>query len=234
MADRDRDRDRDRPYHQLQVHPQKGGGGGQGPSTSQVVAVVTLLPVSGTLLALAGLTLVGSAIGLIMTTPLFILFSPVIVPAAILLGLAVTGFLSSGAMGLTGLSALSKVVDYLHGTAAGRLVPEHVDQAKRRMQDMAGHAGQKTKETGQMIQGKAQEGIQSAYEATGAYLEPEFGLCFGVVVGARVEKLPPVPSWFLPLHMGRNIVLRANQKSSRSQKVEVALRVEDQRFVSRK
>ncbi|GAB4858816.1 hypothetical protein Ancab_010294 [Ancistrocladus abbreviatus] len=153
----DRDRDRDRPYHQLQVHPQKGGGS-QGPSTSQVVAVITLLPVSGTLLVLASLTLLGSAIGLIVTTPLFILFSPVIVPAAILLGLAVTGFLSSGAMGLTGLSALSKAVDYLRGMAGGRLVPEHVDQAKRRMQDMVGYAGQKTKETGQMIQGKAQEG----------------------------------------------------------------------------
>ncbi|KAL9272121.1 Oleosin 5-like protein [Drosera capensis] len=157
MADRDRG-DRDRPQHQLQVHPQKGGGR-QGPSTSQVLAVITLLPVSGTLLALAGLILAGSLIGLALATPLFLLFSPVLVPAAILLGLAVTGFLSSGAMGLTGLSALARVVEYVQGVM-GRSVPEQMEYAKRRMQDVAGYGGQKIKEVGQTIQTKAQQEVQ--------------------------------------------------------------------------
>ncbi|GMH14377.1 hypothetical protein Nepgr_016218 [Nepenthes gracilis] len=148
--------DRDRPLHQLQVHPQKGGQAA-GPSASQAIAVITLLPVSGTLLALAGITLVLSLIGLAVATPLFLIFSPVLVPAAILVGLAVAAFVASGAMGLTGLSSLSKVAEYLRGTV-GRSVPEQMEFAKRRMQDMAGYAGQKTKETGQTIQGKAQEG----------------------------------------------------------------------------
>ncbi|KAJ6775786.1 OLEOSIN [Salix koriyanagi] len=37
-------------------------------------------------------------------------------------------------------------------------MPESLDQAKSRMQDMAGYVGQKTKEVGQEIQRKAHDG----------------------------------------------------------------------------
>nr|AAL92479.1 oleosin [Olea europaea subsp. europaea] len=158
--------ERDRPQpHQVQVHTQSryDQGGGmksvlpkKGPSTSQVLAVVTLLPVGGTLLALAGLTLVESLIGLAVTTPLFIIFSPVLVPATILVGLAVTAFLTSGAFGLTGLSSLSWVVNFLRQVSGSML-----DLAKSRMGDAAIQVGQKTKETGQTIQQKAPEGKES-------------------------------------------------------------------------
>lgn len=164
MAERDRDRDRPHP-HQVQVHPQHRyehlGAGAKsllprrGPSASQVVAVVTLLPVAGTLLALAGLTLAGSLIGLLVTTPLFIIFSPVIVPAAIAIGLAMTGFFTSGAFGLTGLTSLSWILNSFRQSSGS--VPEMADQAKRRMADMAGYVGQKTKEGGQEIQSKPPE-----------------------------------------------------------------------------
>ncbi|KAJ7970791.1 Oleosin family protein [Quillaja saponaria] len=149
--------------HQVQVHPQHRNEGGvktllpeRGPSSSQVIAVITGLPVGGTLLGLAGLTLVVTLIGLAVTTPLFILFSPVLVPAALALGLAVTGFLASGAFGLTALSSLSWVMKYIRSWTQGT-VPQMADQAKRRAADMAGYVGQKTKEVGQDIQGKAQE-----------------------------------------------------------------------------
>jgi hypothetical protein len=152
----------DRP-HQLQVHPQRGQfeGGvknqrGGGPSATKVIAVLAALPVGGALLALAGLTFIGSLIGLAVTIPLFLIFSPVLVPAAIAVGLAITGFLSSGALGLTGLSSLSWVLNYLR--RASQSLPHEMDQAKRRMQDMAAFVGQKTKEVGQEIQSKAQEG----------------------------------------------------------------------------
>ncbi|KAL3526393.1 hypothetical protein ACH5RR_011049 [Cinchona calisaya] len=159
------DRDRDRPQpHQLQVHPQYRPGYGEGgvksllpqpqrgPTTSQVLAVVTLLPVGGTLLCLAGLTLAGTLIGLALTTPLFVICSPVLVPAVVLFGLAVTGFLSSGAFGLTGLSSLSWVLNSFRQKA-----PEQMDYAKRLMQEATMQLGQKTKEVGEKIQTKAQE-----------------------------------------------------------------------------
>ena len=146
--------------HQLQVHPQYGGAKGyqqlqqQGPSTGKVLLVLALLPVGGTLLAFAGLTLMGTLFGLAVSTPVFLLFSPVLVPAALTIGLALMGFLTSGAFGVTGLSSLSWVFNYFGRTS----VPDQLDYAKRRMQDAAGYTGQKTKEAGQEIQTKAQEG----------------------------------------------------------------------------
>ncbi|XP_009772501.1 oleosin H1-like [Nicotiana tabacum] len=153
--------------HQIQVHPQHPRYEGgvktllpqRGPSATQVLAIVTLLPVGATLLGIAGLTLLGTIIGLCVATPVFLLFSPVLVPAALTVALAVTGFLTSGAFGLTGLSSLSWIVNYFK---QGRTVTEQLDYTKRRMQermaDAAAQVGQKTKDVGQAIQSKAQEG----------------------------------------------------------------------------
>ncbi|XP_009609885.1 oleosin H2-like [Nicotiana tabacum] len=119
----------------------------RGPSKSQVLAVVTLFPVGGALLCLAGLTLAGTLIGLAVATPVFLLFSPVLVPAALTIALAVTGFLTSGAFGITALSSLSWIINYMRritGPAA-----EQMEHAKRRVQDTAGHMGQRG---GQKIQ----------------------------------------------------------------------------------
>ncbi|KAI3452464.1 hypothetical protein Pfo_009128 [Paulownia fortunei] len=134
--------DRDRPQpQQIQVHTQQqpryeGGVKSllpqKGPSTGQILAIITLLPVSGTLLGLAGITLVGSLIGLAVATPLFVIFSPVLVPAAIVLGGAVTAFLTSGAFGLTGLSSLSW----------------------RRVQEGTMYVGEKTKQMGETMKSK--------------------------------------------------------------------------------
>ncbi|KAL5724932.1 Oleosin 18.2 kDa-like [Ranunculus cassubicifolius] len=85
----------------------------EGPSAAQIVAVITLLPLGGLLLTLAGLTFVGTIVGLALSTPVFILFSPVLVPAALTIGLSVTGFLTSGAFGLTGMSSLAWILNYL-------------------------------------------------------------------------------------------------------------------------
>lgn len=164
------------PPRQVQVHPQQRSylqeptwklTGGRhvdhqhqgGPSASKIIAVVTLVPVGGTLLGLSGLTLAATLFGLAVSTPVFLLFSPVIVPAAVAIFLAITAFLTSGVFGLTALSSLSWVYRYIR--RATGTVPEQMDMAKRRMQDMAGYVGQKTKEVGQEIQSRAQEGRRS-------------------------------------------------------------------------
>lgn len=156
--------DRTQPTH-IQVHPTvevhhrfQGGGGffsERGLSTPQLIAVLTGVPVGGTLLALAGLTLFGTMVGMAIAVPLFVLFSPVLVPAAMVIGLAVAGFLTSGACALTALSSFSWVMNYIRQTQG--TVPEQLDSAKRRVADMAGMVGQKTKEVGQDIQNKAHE-----------------------------------------------------------------------------
>ncbi|KAA8542264.1 hypothetical protein F0562_023600 [Nyssa sinensis] len=95
----------------------------KGPSTSKVIAVVTLLPVGGVLLFLSGLILTGTLIGLALTTPLFVICSPVLVPAALVMCLAVAGFLTSGAFGITALSSLSWIINYMPDKL-GRLLEE--------------------------------------------------------------------------------------------------------------
>ncbi|WOK93068.1 oleosin 18 kDa-like [Canna indica] len=126
-----------------------------GPMTSQVLTVAVMFPLGGLLLTLAGLTLTGSVIGLVVLTPLFVLFSPILVPAALALALAVAGFLTAGALGLTGLSSLWYTVRQARGIV--QQAPGQMDYAKRRMADAAAYAGQKTKETGQAVQSRAEE-----------------------------------------------------------------------------
>ncbi|XP_057471284.1 oleosin H1-like [Actinidia eriantha] len=147
----------DRPPHQLQVHPQhryeggfKAQRTGAGPPASKILAVLSLLPVGGTLLGLAGVTLAATLVGLAVAAPLFLIFSPVLVPAAGALGLAVAGFIVSGAFGLTGLTSMSWVVKQFR--QGGQL-----DEAKRRMEEVAVQMGQKTKEMGEAIENKAKE-----------------------------------------------------------------------------
>ncbi|OMO77486.1 Oleosin [Corchorus capsularis] len=131
-----------------------------GPSTSKILAVVTLLPLGGTLVALAGLSFTATLIGLAITTPLFLLFSPILVPAALVIGLSVAGFLTSGAFGITGLSSLSWIANYLRRT--GPYASRQFELGKRQAQDAAGQLGQRTKEVGQKIQNKSQEGGRAA------------------------------------------------------------------------
>ncbi|KAH7865781.1 hypothetical protein Vadar_011114 [Vaccinium darrowii] len=125
------------------------------PSKSQILAVVTLLPTGGFLLLLSCITLAATLIGLALTTPLFVICSPVLVPAALTIALAVSGVLTSGAFGLTALSSFSWVLNYFRRSAGG--LPEPLEQAKRRVQDTTGQVGQKAREVGQ----RAQEGGRS-------------------------------------------------------------------------
>ncbi|PIN04487.1 hypothetical protein CDL12_05454 [Handroanthus impetiginosus] len=154
--------DHDRPQpHQIQIHHRPHYEGGvksllpqEGPSTAQILAIITLLPVTGTLLGLAGITLVGTLIGLAVAIPLFVIFSPVLVPAAILVAGAVTAFLTSGAFGLTGLSSLSWVLTSFR-RAKGQ---DPLDYAKRGVQEGTVYVGEKTKQVGETIKSKAGEG----------------------------------------------------------------------------
>ncbi|KAM1134107.1 hypothetical protein ACFX19_043980 [Malus domestica] len=60
-----------------------------------------------TLLMLSGLTLTGTVMALIMATPVLVLFSPVLVPAAIVLLLTAAGLVFSGGCGMAAILAFS-------------------------------------------------------------------------------------------------------------------------------
>lgn len=73
------------------------------------------------------------------------IFSPVLIPGVLALGLAVTGFLTSGAFGITALSSFAWLVKYLR--QGGRYGA--VEMAKRRVQDTAGYVGHRARDVGQ-------------------------------------------------------------------------------------
>lgn len=138
----------------------------KGPTASQALTVATLFPLGGLLLVLSGLALAGTVVGLAVATPVFLLFSPVLVPAALLIGMAVTGFLTSGALGLGGLSSLS----FLANTArqAFQRTPDYVEEARRRMAEAAAQTGHKTAQAGHAIQSRAQEAAAGGGGGAGA------------------------------------------------------------------
>ncbi|CAK9138572.1 unnamed protein product [Ilex paraguariensis] len=110
--------------------------------TSKILAIITLFPVGSVLLCLAGLVLVGTLIGLAVATPLFVIFSPILVPAALTIAAAVAGFLTAGAFGITAVSSLSWMFNYFRKMGAA---PKHMEQVRRKAQDTA---GQKAREAG--------------------------------------------------------------------------------------
>lgn len=167
MADRDRSGIYGGAHATYGQQQQQGGGGrpmgeqvkgmlhDKGPTASQALTVATLFPLGGLMLVLSGLALTASVVGLAVATPVFLIFSPVLVPAALLIGTAVMGFLTSGALGLGGLSSLTCLANTAR--QAFQRTPDYVEEARRRMAEAAAHAGHKTAQAGQAIQGRAQE-----------------------------------------------------------------------------
>ncbi|XP_031502196.1 oleosin L-like [Nymphaea colorata] len=83
--------------------------------TQQVVKVVTAVTIGGSLTVLSGLSLGGTVVALTVATPLLILFSPVLVPAAIAAILLVLGFLSSGGFAAAAVSVFAWAYRYATG-----------------------------------------------------------------------------------------------------------------------
>lgn len=67
----------------------------------QVAKTTTAVTVGGSLMVLSGLTLAVTVIGLVVATPLLVIFSPVLVPAAITIFMILGGLLAATAFGAT-------------------------------------------------------------------------------------------------------------------------------------
>ncbi|XP_076955638.1 oleosin L-like [Bidens hawaiensis] len=133
-------------YNQHQQHSYGGGLGlthhsqhqqNVSPRVHQAVKAVTAVVAGGSLLVLAGLILAGTVIALTIATPVLVIFSPVLVPAAITLFLLATGFLTSGGFGVAALTVLSWI--YRYGDPAGNpLGSDSFDEAR----DKLGYKGE--------------------------------------------------------------------------------------------
>ncbi|XP_074318966.1 oleosin L-like [Silene latifolia] len=125
----------------------------QNPRAHQMVKAATAATAGGSLLVLSGLTLTGTVIALTIATPLLVIFSPVLVPAAITVFLLTTGFLSSGAFGIAALSVLAWIYRFMTGQH-----PVGADQLEMARMKLAGKA-RDVKDTAQHYGQQAMEGV---------------------------------------------------------------------------
>ncbi|CAL0321200.1 unnamed protein product [Lupinus luteus] len=77
--------------------------------------VATAVTAGSSLLILSALLLAGTIIGLAIVTPLFVIFSPVLVPAVITVALLSLGFLASGSFGVAAMTVLTCLYQYVAG-----------------------------------------------------------------------------------------------------------------------
>ncbi|XP_047939109.1 oleosin L-like [Salvia hispanica] len=105
MADQHYGQFQSRPHHLQQHHPR----------SHQMVKAATAVTAGGSLLVLSGLTLAATVIALTIATPLLVIFSPVLVPAALAVFALAGGFLASGGFGVAALSVLSWIYKYMTG-----------------------------------------------------------------------------------------------------------------------
>lgn len=85
------------------------------PASYQAAKTATAVTAGGSLLILSALILAGTVIGLTIATPLFVIFSPVLVPALITVALLSMGFVTSGGFGVAAITVLSWIYRYVTG-----------------------------------------------------------------------------------------------------------------------
>ncbi|CAN6249596.1 unnamed protein product [Urochloa humidicola] len=120
----------------------RGGGYGGGGDTQQrqgammtALKAATAATAGGSMLVLSGLILAGTVIALTVATPVLVIFSPVLVPAAITLALMAAGFVTSGGLGVAALSVFSWMYKYLTGKHPPGA--DQLDHAKARLASKA-------------------------------------------------------------------------------------------------
>ncbi|XP_052174592.1 oleosin L-like [Diospyros lotus] len=113
----------------------------------QMVKAATAVTAGGSLLVLSALTLAGTVIALALATPLLIIFSPVLVPAAITAGLLSAGLVASGGFGVAGLS----VMTWIYGYLTGKHPPgaDKMEQARLKLAGKAREMKEKAEQFGQ-------------------------------------------------------------------------------------
>jgi Oleosin len=105
------------------------------PMLTSVLKALTAATAGGSMLVLSGLTLAGTVIALTVATPLLVIFSPVLMPAAIAVALLAAGFVTSGGLGVAALSVFSWMYKYLTGKKPPGA--DQLEQAKARFASKA-------------------------------------------------------------------------------------------------
>lgn len=87
---------------------------------TNIANFLTAGAIGTTLLGLSVLTLTGTVMALILATPVLVVFSPVLVPAAIVIFLTAAGFVFSGGCSVAAIGALTWLYNYVSNYVAAR------------------------------------------------------------------------------------------------------------------
>ncbi|KAK4365846.1 hypothetical protein RND71_013726 [Anisodus tanguticus] len=120
----------------------------------QVAKTTTAVTVGGSLMVLSGLTLAATVIGLAIATPLLVIFSPVLVPAVLTLGLILGGFLASCGFGATASFVFYWMYRYVTGKHP--IGATKIDYAR----DKLAHAAHDVKEKAEQLGHQAGQQIK--------------------------------------------------------------------------
>ncbi|KAJ0233837.1 Glycine-rich protein GRP20 [Hirschfeldia incana] len=99
------------------------------PSFKSVLTSILATQAAIFLLILAGVSLAGTAVAFIATMPLFIVFSPVLVPAGITTGLLATGLAAAGSSGAMAVT----VILWLYKRATGKEPPKIMSKVLKKV-----------------------------------------------------------------------------------------------------
>lgn len=124
-------------------------------TTRQTVKFLTAATTGASLLVLSGLVLTATVIGLVVATPLLVLFSPVLVPAAFAIFLTFAGFVSSGGFGLAAIAALGWIYNYVSGKHPPGA--DKLDYARHVIADKARDMKERAKDYGHAVQHKVHD-----------------------------------------------------------------------------
>ncbi|WCJ37709.1 Oleosin family protein [Euphorbia peplus] len=129
------------------------------PGSHPAIKSLTAGTLGAAFFIVSGLTLTATVIALIVATPVLVFFSPVLVPAAIVLFLVASGFFFSGGCGVGAIMVLTWMYNYMTGKHP--LGADQIDYARSQIARRAVDMKDKAIEYGQFVQQKAQEATQT-------------------------------------------------------------------------
>ncbi|GMH17084.1 hypothetical protein Nepgr_018925 [Nepenthes gracilis] len=130
------------------------------PNSNQLIGVLTLIISGAILLLLSGITITTVVFGLIFFAPLIVISSPIWLPIAVVLFVAVGGFLSICGFFLTVIAAASWLYKYFRGLHP--LGSDRFDYARSRIANTASHVRDYAWEYGGYLHGKVKDAAPSA------------------------------------------------------------------------
>lgn len=163
----------------------------------QLIKTSTAATIGGSCMVLSGLTLAGTVIALVVATPLLVIFSPVLVPAAITVFLAASGLVASGGFGVSAVSVFLWLYKYVRGQH-----PVGADRLDRARDKLTGKAMEVKERAAEQIGTRGTQGWCCKFlEATVMEEGRDLGVVFVIICSRLVSSWSTSLCFMLCVHV---------------------------------